>query len=57
MQKKEKLWDRGNIMSWELSKEDYEFSDIGALLTDKEIAFEKMCFKETKALELMHAEL
>ncbi len=53
--KKEKLWANMDFSKWEMNEN--EKIDRNVLMKDKNIAFKKMCFKETNLLNNSHNKL
>lgn len=54
--KKERLWTQSDMTKWEMD-EDNEKIDKNMLLKDKNMAFRKMCHKETVLLGNYHKRL
>ena len=54
--KKTKLYSYMDINKWEI-EENYNNIDIALIYRDKNYAWEKMCTRETQALELLHQQI
>ena len=54
--KKLKLYSYMDVNKWEI-EENYNNIDFALIYRDKNYAWEKMCTKETQALELLHQQI
>jgi len=55
LQKKEKLWQVGNVQQWGLRMEDLNISE-SEILKDKQLAFSKMLYKDNRVLKRIEDE-